>query len=483
MLRRTLALTAVTLGIVAAPADAATYSASGLSLTVAPLAGEANQVILGVTTVGADTFWVVTRENAAAAPVSAGSFCKSVSASAEIRCEINGTANLSLGDGDDRVTKITPGHGGTINGEAGADTLLARDNTVANLNGGPDDDYLEAVGPLADVLDGGSGDDQLAGGAGADTINGGPGTDTFLVAGGTWTVSLDDVANDGIAPVANVHSDVENVTGGPFGDTLTGSAAANVLKGSGGGDTLDGKGGADHVFGESGDDKITARDGVADTIDCGDGADTVLADVQDVLIGCETVTYADADGDGFHADADCDDGNPAIHPGAVDIPGNGVDEDCAGGDLVIVRDPTPTPTATPTSTPTPTPTPATPEAPRPADPAPPVTVTPPVPALGSVITATFRFAKAYTIFDALVIRGARAGSTVTLLCKGKGCPRTLKPTTIKADAPKLTIRRPLGKAKLKVGTRLEVRVQRPGTLGVTARYTVRPNRPPSRSDG
>ena len=107
-------------------------------------------------------------------------------------------------------------------------------------------------------------------------INGGTGTDTFLAAGGTWTVSLDDIANDGVSPaVANVRSDVENVTGGTFGDTLTGSAAANVLRGGGGGDTLDGKGGADQLFGDSGDDKIGARDGVADTIDCGDGTDTV----------------------------------------------------------------------------------------------------------------------------------------------------------------------------------------------------------------
>ena len=36
----------------------------------------------------------------------------------------------------------------------------------------------------------------------------------------------------------------------------------------------------------------------------------------------------DADGDGFLADQDCDDGNPAIHPGACEISGNRVDENC-----------------------------------------------------------------------------------------------------------------------------------------------------------
>jgi uncharacterized protein (TIGR03382 family) len=41
----------------------------------------------------------------------------------------------------------------------------------------------------------------------------------------------------------------------------------------------------------------------------------------------------DRDGDGYDESRDCNDGNAGIHPGAAEVCDNGVDEDCAGGDL------------------------------------------------------------------------------------------------------------------------------------------------------
>jgi hypothetical protein len=46
-------------------------------------------------------------------------------------------------------------------------------------------------------------------------------------------------------------------------------------------------------------------------------------------------TGEDGDGDGWACDArlpDCDDGDAAIHPGADEVPGDGLDQDCLGGD-------------------------------------------------------------------------------------------------------------------------------------------------------
>ena len=68
-------------------------------------------------------------------------------------------------------------------------------------------------------------------------------------------------------------------------------------------------------------------------MDCGDGFDTAITDDPDNRISCEEIE-GDADGDGVRRPADCDDTRPTIRPGVLDVPDNGIDEDCSGVDSI-----------------------------------------------------------------------------------------------------------------------------------------------------
>ncbi len=110
-----------------------------------------------------------------------------------------------------------------------------------------------------DVLFGGAGDDRLDGGIGNDRLEGGPGFDSYD--GGPGSDTLTFSVNDGPANVdlqnASVVStgvfefvtEVENVSGSVFGDTLLGDDNDNVLLGGSGLDLLGGRLGDDTLDG------------------------------------------------------------------------------------------------------------------------------------------------------------------------------------------------------------------------------------------
>ncbi|MCX7371894.1 MAG: DUF4214 domain-containing protein [Alphaproteobacteria bacterium] len=209
---------------------------------------------------------------------------------------------LSAGAGNDR---LDGGNGDDwLSGEAGDDSLFGGSGNDA-LSGGTS----LATGHLAsipgDVLNGGAGDDTLSGaltmigGEGSDFANldlgniAGfaatlPGTGDLVVMinrlGATVPSGSGTVPTDGTLAVQL--SGIEHLGGGQGNDTLTGSEAGeslmgaggdDILAGMGGNDTLSGSVGNDRLEGGQGDDILTLQwDTATDTVDGGDGQDTIL---------------------------------------------------------------------------------------------------------------------------------------------------------------------------------------------------------------
>jgi hypothetical protein len=253
------------------------------------------------------------------------------------------------GPGNDRLSGTHTGAPLVASGGDGNDTLTGSHKDDV-LDGGPGNDVLNGTGGNDQVL-GGDGDDQLQGddlAVGNDVIDGGNGIDTIS---GDWiqrdasvglTISLDGVANDGhpnerdnvvnverieltqaatvLAGAAGLNVRVWNTPNGS--SKVVGSDQADQIRTDDLGDEIDGKGGNDVIEAGYGDDRIVGgpgqdtinadagsgacnflvcrgpygndhvnvRDGEKDSVSCGVGTDTVIADAIDEIAGdCETV--------------------------------------------------------------------------------------------------------------------------------------------------------------------------------------------------
>ena len=82
----------------------------------------------------------------------------------------------------------------------------------------------------------------------------------------------------------------ETMRGTARPDTLDGRAGNDTILGLGGNDLLVGGGGRDTIDAGDGNDTVRVRDGAKDTVRCGAGTDTVIADKIDALLGCEKIT-------------------------------------------------------------------------------------------------------------------------------------------------------------------------------------------------
>ena len=326
---------------------------------------------------------------------------------------------------------------------------------------GAGDDILNA-GPGDDDADAGPGDDLLRGGHGRDALTGGDGRDTATyderTASEPLTITLATPGDDGAAGENDVLAGIEDVVGGASNDVLSGDDGPNSLVGGSGLNTIDGAGGddvlvggdfrdviaggpgRDVLIGAGDDDSINAYDGEADSVDCGPSADDdAQVDAVDAVAGCEysrrgdVPVPVDADNDGTVAGFDCNDANPAINLGAVDVPGDGIDQNCDGFDEQLPL-------------------------------------------------ATGGFALAYrpvgrgTRITRLVVTDLVAGSRVTVTCKSpakRGCPFRRADRRLRGAATQIALTSALRRRVLPVGTTLELRISAPGTIGKVRRFTIR----------
>jgi Putative metal-binding motif len=143
---------------------------------------------------------------------------------------------------------------------------------------------------------------------------------------------------------------------------------------------------------------------------------------------------ADRDGDGASPPADCDDTNSTRRPGAAEIAGNGIDENCDGADA-------------------------------------PGRIVAGVPHEWTVWGRTTRL-------DRLGVRDAPRGAAVRLSCRVRRCK--LRRQTVKVGRNgSASLRRLFKRRKLRLGTVVEVRITAPNAIGKVVRFTTRRGRVPS----
>jgi hypothetical protein len=138
----------------------------------------------------------------------------------------------------------------------------------------------------------------------------------------------------------------------------------------------------------------------------------------------------DGDRDGVVAAADCDDSRAAVRPGAVDVPGNKIDEDCKGGDAAF-------------------------------------------PLVPATIAFGFLGFRDGTQVETLTVRDLPAGGRAELRCEGKDC-RFARKSVRASRRGTVALAKLLGGRRLRAGVVLEVRAAAPGFVAQVRRFRMRP---------
>jgi len=285
-----------------------------------------------------------------------------------VQCSTVYAQIIHLGDGNDTFASSATLGESVVDAGAGDDVVTGGSSRSKNeihagdgndtVNGGPSGNEIDA-GAGNDTVIGGAAQDVLHAGTGNDTVNGGGGNDVVYedsdaldidaFSGGTGrdsvhyvgvlhgvNISLNDIADDGRPGEGdNVKSDIEDIRGSGFADTMTGDGDANsilpvdiseigtvetpgagiIVNGGGGndeiwgsasassGDRLRGDTGDDTIIGWAGDDVLSggagddrlegftgfdALDGGSENDYCDVGPAYLIDDVGGTAANCET---------------------------------------------------------------------------------------------------------------------------------------------------------------------------------------------------
>jgi Putative metal-binding motif len=130
---------------------------------------------------------------------------------------------------------------------------------------------------------------------------------------------------------------------------------------------------------------------------------------------------------GVSPPADCWDTNATVWPGGIEIPGNGIDDDCAGGD-------------------------------QPAR-------------LSATVKHKWTVVGGRVRVTQLRVRDAPAAAKVAVRCRGRRCPFRVRKAAVKANGT-VALRRFL-RRRLRHGVTVEVRVIAPNSIGKVVRFRIR----------